>query len=65
MPLLSVAEVAAQAGVAPSTIRTYVWREKSWPGLGQGIPQPDAKLADRPAWNEETIRPWLDERSTR
>jgi predicted DNA-binding transcriptional regulator AlpA len=65
MTVLSVAEVAALAGVKNSrTIYTYMERRRR--GLpGANIPLPDARLADRPAWNEETIRPWLDERKNR
>jgi predicted DNA-binding transcriptional regulator AlpA len=65
MTVLSVAEVAARAGVKNSrTIYTYLDRRRR--GLpGAGIPLPDAKLADRPAWNEETIQPWLETRQGR
>jgi predicted DNA-binding transcriptional regulator AlpA len=62
MTVLSVADVAARAGLPPRTIYTYMERRRR--GLpGAGIPLPDTKLADRPAWNEETIQPWLDERT--
>lgn len=62
MTVLSVAEVAELAGVEPATIHTYVWRQRRLGAGGQNIPLPDAMLADRPAWHESTIRPWLDER---
>ena len=66
--VLLVAEVAALAHVKPRTIYTYMHRRKHELATGESvgyhanIPLPDAHLADRPAWNEKTIRPWLDER---
>jgi predicted DNA-binding transcriptional regulator AlpA len=63
MTVLSVADVAALTGLPARTIYTYLHRRRH--GLpGAGIPLPDTNLADRPAWNEETIRPWLDERQS-
>jgi predicted DNA-binding transcriptional regulator AlpA len=71
MTVLLYADVAAIVGLPRRTIYTYVHRRKHELATGESIgyhaniPLPDTKLADRPAWNEETIRPWLDERKER
>lgn len=62
MTVLSVAEVAELAGLPPATIHTYVWRRRTGQSGSTNIPLPDAMLADRPAWHEDTIRPWLEGR---
>ena len=51
---LTVADVAARAGVAQSTIRAYVAR-------GQ-MPAPTGRLGRTPWWAPEVIEPWIKDR---
>lgn len=68
MTVLLYADVAAAAHLPRRTIYTYVHRRKHEKTTGESIgyhaniPLPDTHLADRPAWNETTIRPWLESR---
>lgn len=52
--LLSVADVAALAGVAPATIRAYAHR-------GQ-MPAPAGRIGRAPYWQAATIWAWLESR---
>ncbi len=54
---LSIAEVAALAGISPTTVRGYLLRGY--------LPEPDVRLGQSPGWLPETIRPWLDARAAK
>jgi hypothetical protein len=52
--LLDYAEIAKMVDVKPVTLRNYVRRGY--------MPAPDVMLADRPRWEPETIRKWIERR---
>lgn len=64
--LLDLAAVAELAGITPDSARTYhtratANRRKGTPKPGD-LPPPDITIANRPAWQRDTIEKWLTQR---
>ncbi|GAA1111422.1 hypothetical protein GCM10009577_37520 [Streptomyces javensis] len=50
------AEVAAEIGVAPGTVR-YYWSKKR-----HLLPDPDVMVSGKPGWYPETVKDWKSKR---
>jgi hypothetical protein len=54
--LIGLAELAAAAGVAPSTLRAYIARDES------DVPAPQATVAGRSVWSRAVAAEWVEQR---
>lgn len=51
--MLTYAELAAEVGVSPSTLRSYASRRQA------RLPDPDGRVGQSPFWKRSTVAPWV------